>query len=207
MIYLLRHGEIEFQGEKPFVGQINLSLSEQGILQAQWWQKALAQIVFDQIYCSDLVRSKKTAKIIAGARQAQIQVMTELREIHLGEWDGVPMAKVRAQFPEKWLERGDNPALFRPPGGESFDDMHNRVISAFEQIVRQSNGQVLIVAHAGVNRVILCHILGMPLANLFRLGQDYGGLNIIDCKNNSMYVKAMNVRPALTREDYFSKDL
>nr|MBC8393812.1 histidine phosphatase family protein [Deltaproteobacteria bacterium] len=60
-------------------------------------------------------------------------------------------------------------------------------------------GQVLIVAHAGVNRVILCHILGMPLANLFRLGQDYGGLNIIDGKNNSMYVKAMNVQPSMNK--------
>jgi probable phosphoglycerate mutase len=72
------------------------------------------------------------------------------------------------------------------------------VVPVFEEIARQNKGSVLIVAHAGVNRVILCHVLGMPLANLFRLDQDYGALNMIDCKEKQMRVKAINVRPAWT---------
>ena len=70
----------------------------------------------------------------------------------------------------------------RPEGGESFADVQARVWPAFEGIAAQAQGKAgatLVVAHAGVNRVLLCRLLGMPLAHLFRLGQDYCGLNLI----------------------------
>jgi alpha-ribazole phosphatase len=192
MIYLLRHGEIDLSGKKHYVGQVDSPLTQKGEFQAQWWQQALADSPLSRIYCSDLMRSWQTAQIVAGSRQVGIQIMPQLREINLGEWDGLPMDEVRDRFPEEYKKRGQDLVSYRPPGGESFADVHARVVPLFEHIVQDHReGNVLIVGHSGINRVILCHLLGIPLANLFRLGQDYGALSIIDNEKGHLRLKGL----------------
>jgi probable phosphoglycerate mutase len=194
MIYLLRHGKIALQGEKRFIGRTDISLNEEGLSQARDWHRRFAETtVFEGIYCSDLKRSSETARIIAGDTGYHIRPMTQLREISLGQWDGMPMSEIRAAFPEEWRKRGELIDSYRPPGGESFADLYDRVIPAFEQIAEYTGGNSLIVGHAGVNRVILCRVLGMPLANLFRLGQDYGTVNIIDCQTKPFRIMGINL--------------
>ncbi|MBI5571132.1 MAG: histidine phosphatase family protein [Desulfomonile tiedjei] len=193
-IYLLRHGEIDRNYETRFVGHIDLALTENGVLQAQRWQSVLAGCAFGTIYCSDLMRSLRTAQIIADGTNSRVQVARPLREINLGEWDGLARDDVRARFPNAWRQRGEDFEGYRPPGGESFSDLSARVVPFFEQVVRRANGRELIVGHAGVNRVILCHVLGLPLANLLRIGQDYGCLNIIERVDGLFRVKVMNAR-------------
>jgi len=195
MIHLLRHGAIEGHEERRFIGQVDLPLGEKGLRQARWWQKELASILFDRIYCSDLTRSRDTARIIGGTRQIPVEVMPQLREIHLGEWEGLPVAEVRRCFPEEYERRGRNLPGYRPAGGESFSDLHKRIVPVFERIVSEVKGHILIVGHAGVNRTILCHLLGMPLENLFRLGQEYGSLNIIACEEGSLRLQSINILP------------
>lgn len=83
---------------------------------------------------------------------------------------------------------------YRLSCGESFADVHLRVIPVFEQIVQANyEGNALIVGHAGINRVILCHILSIPLSHLFRLGQNYGSLSIIAYEKGQMRLIAMNI--------------
>jgi alpha-ribazole phosphatase len=195
MIYLLRHGAVDRGEEKRFVGQIDLPLSPEGLDQARWWQRKLAATAFEGIYCSDLVRAERTAHIIGEGKERRVEVMTELREIHLGEWDGLSMADVRNRFPDEWRKRGESLVSYHPPGGESFSELYRRVVPVFERILEPLEGNALIVGHAGVNRMILCHVLGIPLENLFRLGQDYGGLNMIDHQRDSLCVIKMNFCP------------
>jgi probable phosphoglycerate mutase len=194
MIYLLRHGEVEGDAERRFIGQSDPPLSGEGRHHARAWHKIFASIEWEAVLCSDLQRSEETARMIAGARQAAVCTMPKFREIHLGQWEGLSMAYVRRHFPEQWRRRGDDLAKYQPPGGESFKDLQERVVPAFEAVSAQLKGHGLIVAHAGVNRVILCHLLGMPLSNLFRLGQDYGALNIIDYGINTSRVLAINLQ-------------
>jgi probable phosphoglycerate mutase len=197
MIYLLRHGEIEHPGGRRFVGQTDFPLNEKGISQAQHWREALSKTAFERIYCSDLTRTRRTAEIIASgqAHPAKIQAAAELREISLGEWDGLLMAEVRERFPEEWRKRGEDFVSYRPPGGESFADLQARAVPFFEQIAALSTASgSLVVTHAGVIRVILCHILGMPPADLFRLRLDYACLNIVDCEKMPMQLAVMNFR-------------
>jgi probable phosphoglycerate mutase len=205
MIYLLRHGVVTGNGEKRFIGQSDPPLAETGRHQARQWHTILGAVEFEAVFCSDLKRSEETARIIAGDKKKVIRIMPELREIHLGQWEGLSMAYARRHFPEKWRKRGENLSSYRPSGGESFKDLQNRVVPVFEAVAGKLKGHGLIVAHAGVNRVILCHVLGMPLANLFRLAQDYGALNIIDCGKNSPQVLALNLQPGdlQSRENKF----
>jgi len=195
MIYLLRHGLTQDDGEKRFIGQLDLPLVETGRQQARQWREIFKPVELEAIYCSDLQRSVETAKIIARERHLSLRIVPELREINLGDWEGMAMGSVRRNFPDEWHNRGLDLASYSPPGGESFNDLKNRVIPAYEKLVSEAQGHILVVAHAGVNRMILCHLLGMPVPNLFRLKQDYGGLNIIDQWNNSPRVSAINMLP------------
>jgi alpha-ribazole phosphatase len=195
-IYLLRHGEIAGSGHaKRYIGQTDVSLSRSGRQQANEWARNLSGLVFDALYSSDLKRSRETVEILAVVPSKPIHFRSELREIHLGQWEGMSMTSVQSRFPEAFQARGLDFGHFRPPDGESFLDLYERVIPLFEQIVHESRGKVLIVGHAGVNRVILCHVLGLPLERLFHLGQDYGCLNTIEKKNGFLQVKALNRRP------------
>ena len=106
---------------------------------------------------------------------------------------GSPAAEAQARFPAEWQRREKDLVTFRPPGGESFRDLAVRIEPVFNQMVQAPEGDILIVAHAGVNRVILCRVLGMDLANLFRLGQDYGSLNLLEPKKDEWRLVAMNI--------------
>lgn len=198
MIYLLRHGEIGVPGERRFVGWTNTSLNETGIRRARAWREVFAGIVWEKIYTSDLDRAIRTAQLITPHRLNDIQPVMDLREIDLGLWDGCLMAEIRERFPVQWEQRGRNIATFRPVGGESFKDLSERVQPFFERIACTHSKDVLIVAHAGINRVILCRLLGMPLENLFRIAQDYGALNVIDQNRKPHRVLRMNQCAAIS---------
>jgi probable phosphoglycerate mutase len=193
LVYLARHGLVGPPGEpKRFIGQVDPLLSDQGIEQARQLGRELSDIAFTAIFCSDLQRSFKTAEIVAGGQTARLQARRDLREIGLGEWEGLTFEEVRSRYPEEFRERGQDIAHYHPPGGESFADCSSRVVSAFEEILTSMDGNVLIVGHAGVNRAILCHVLGMSLGHLFRIGQDYGCLNLIRCTDSGYRLEVMN---------------
>lgn len=179
LIYLIRHGEIERTGGKRFIGQVNFPLSDNGKKQANLIKHALSCVSFNGIFCSDLQRSLDTANIIATKQNTSPTVVKELREIKLGEWEGKLFEEIHRKYPEEFKKRGEDIVYYRPPGGESFHDLSQRVIASFNKVLSQTKGNILIVGHAGVNRMILCHILGMPLENLFVITQDYGCLNVI----------------------------
>jgi alpha-ribazole phosphatase len=195
IIYLLRHADCRQDSVKRYIGQIDLPLNLTGIEQAFALSQELKDIPLQQIFCSDLRRSYETARIISRGRHELIRQIEEMREIDLGKWDGLPMAEVSQQFPQEYAKRGRDIVCYRAPGGENFHDLAARVIPQFINIAQAACGNVLIVGHAGVNRVILCHILGMPLSNLFRLQQDYGGVNLLTGDKSGMSLLKMNIMP------------
>lgn len=198
-ILLLRHGEIEMPGEeKCFIGQIDLPLSRRGRAQAAAWRRQLAGIAFTRVVCSDLSRCVETARIVTADRDAPVLPGAEWREIDLGQWDGLTFAAVKTRWPDHFRQRGQIIDEFRPPAGESFTDLQRRVVPVFEKAVAASAGSLLVVAHAGVNRVLLCHLLGMPIAHLFRLDQDYAALNLIVRQAEGFRLHALNLTPDVT---------
>jgi probable phosphoglycerate mutase len=192
-IYLLRHGDSRQDEIKRYIGQADLPLNADGRAQALCWRKALAHIYLERIFCSDLSRSLETARIIAEGRSEPVQPLFKLREINQGAWDGLSFADVQRLYPSEFERRGADMVTYRTPGGECFADLAARVVPLFVEIVRGSSGNLLIVGHAGVNMVIICHILGMPLENLFRIRQDYGCMNIIDFDSHVMRLRKMNL--------------
>jgi probable phosphoglycerate mutase len=199
MLYLLRHGEIVGSEKKRYIGQTDVLLSPKGRRQATWWQEALRRVKFEKVYSSDLIRALDTARIVSDIPDLDIEIMSPLREIDLGEWDGELVEDIKTCFPNAWKARGRHMASFRTPNGESFQDLHDRVIPVFQKIMAHAHGNVLVVAHAGVNRIWLCHVLEKPLQELFSIPQDYAALNRIERQKDRLRVLSMNETPPESR--------
>lgn len=193
--YLLRHGEIECPDADGFIGQVDVPLSATGCRQALGWKDELSRVEFAAVWSSDLRRALGTAAIVFGGRRADLRTSGDLREIRLGEWDGLSRRRVREAHPDLWLARGQDLAGFRPPGGESFSDLQQRVVRRVRQIAAGANGAVCVVTHAGVIRVLICHCLQMPLSNLFRIRLDYASLSIVAWSPERVEVCALNMKP------------
>ena len=125
------------------------------------------------IYSSDLQRAVKGARII-GRRLALNPVMERsLREISLGRWEGLTREEAADRFPEEAGFRFKDLAAGRVKGGESLPDLTARVMPAVTGMIELHRGaSVCIVAHGGVNRVILSHAMGLAIDNFFRIEQD-----------------------------------
>ncbi|MGO9312001.1 MAG: DVU_1551 family NTP transferase [Syntrophobacteraceae bacterium] len=196
-IYLVRHGAIQSPVDpKRFIGQLDLPLTEEGFLQAERLAEGLRDTSLSAVFCSDLKRSVQTAQIIAKPHHISCIPKRELREISLGRWEGLTFDEVRRRHPEEFHARGLDIVHFRPGEGESFLDCTFRVIPAFYETLTSTRGNILIVGHAGVNRIILSQALGRSLADLFEIDQEYGCLNVLAHRHSTLEVKLLNGSPS-----------
>lgn len=193
VVYLLRHGAVTSSENKRYIGHTDIPLNQLGYNQAEKWGVFFSDINIERIYCSDLVRSSDTAKIIGAPSNIKPVVQTELREINLGQWEGLYFHEVKTKYAKQFDERGKDLACYRPPMGESFEDLQQRVCDWFLDILKHGQDNIIVVGHAGVNRVLLCHLLGMPLKCLFMIGQDYAGLSVINRQNGGYSIDLLNL--------------
>jgi broad specificity phosphatase PhoE/CTP:molybdopterin cytidylyltransferase MocA/HD superfamily phosphodiesterase len=193
MIYLARHGAVQSKDDpKRFIGQIDLPLNAQGRRQAEELTEALLGARISAVFCSDLKRSSDTAQIIAGRHRVSCVQRRDLREISLGRWEGLSFDEVRSLHPDEFQARGNDIVHYRPPDGESFLDCGFRVVPAFHEILNSTVGNILLVGHAGVNRIILSRALVRSLNDLLELDQDYGCLNLIAYRPPALEVVLLN---------------
>lgn len=197
-LYLVRHGDSRRDEVKRYIGQCDPPLNPRGRDQARFLNRQLAHVDFRRIYCSDLLRCQQTARIVAGVQGRGLRPVKALREIALGSWDGHPVREIHRRFPGEYERRGANIVDYRPPGGESFRDLQARVLPAFLDVMQRETGPILMIGHAGVNRIILCHVLQQPLEKLFDIRQSYGCVNIIERDRDRFSLRALNVPPDAT---------
>lgn len=218
-LYLIRHGETEGSDTKRYKGSIDVPLSGRGIEQ----MKKVSQFIFDTekqrhgetekqifpaspglriaasglsaVYCSPLSRAVKSAEIIAGHHGAKIITMPDLRERSFGVWEGMTFTEIKERYPVEFEAWASNPLRHSPIEGESTIEVKDRVITALNGILdKHANETIAVVAHGGVNRVILCQVLGIPLKNIFRIEQDFAAINIIEFWEKYPVAKLINCR-------------
>ncbi len=193
-IHLLRHGQVEGFEDKRYNGQGDVRLTDLGRQQSAAFAGRFQYLTLGGIYSSDLYRCRVAADQIALLQKVDPEYHEDLRELHIGEWQGKPWQQIQREDPELWQARLDDIVNISPPGGESVLQLAQRVRPAIKQIVAAHVGQdVVIVAHGGVNRVILLDAVGAPLERLFHIEQDYGCHNIIDFYSDGIaVVKKLN---------------
>lgn len=199
-VLLLRHGAAEGSKEGFFYGSTDAPLLAEGEAQVREAAARVKGWLMESetaLYASSLTRSVKTAEILSEAMGLDLKpvIVPDISELHLGDWEGETHASLSNQEPERLAEHYRNFVNSKPPGGgESVAELAGRVLPAFRDICdREKDKNVIVCAHAAVNRVILCDALGAPLESFFRLEQDFAALNVIDLHENAPLVRSMNI--------------
>lgn len=145
------------------------------------------------MYTSPLARAGQTATIIAEHQRIEVEVVPEFREYSAGVWEGLTLAEIEKRFADLAQRWYADPSTVRIPGGEMLLEMRDRVIPAFERIVRRHRDEaVAIVAHGGVNRAIILTVLDTPLSAFWRIKQDNAGINLLEFDDDRRHLVTMN---------------
>jgi probable phosphoglycerate mutase len=116
----------------------------------------------------------------------------------MGRWDGLTAGEIQAREPAAFADWMARIGEFPFPGGESVPDLLARAWPVFEALAAAHAGRAIgVVAHGGTNRAILCRALGLPLARLLALGQDYGALTVLAHETGGWRLRRLNERPML----------
>ncbi|MBI3802564.1 MAG: histidine phosphatase family protein [Nitrospirae bacterium] len=192
-IYLFRHGEVTTFERKTYNGQTDVGLTPRGISQLEDAAARLAGLPIEAVYTSDLERSRRGGEAIAKTCGVPLYEMPALREKNFGVWEGCTAEEIAGRYPEAWNAWLTDPMDSRPEGAETYREVGERVFWALERILKTHPGEeVAVVAHGGVNKMILAASLCQPPRALFRIEQKYGGLNIIDFYRKRVLVRLVN---------------
>jgi broad specificity phosphatase PhoE len=160
----------------------------------------LRDVRLDAIYCSDLLRARRSAQLLALPHRLTPTADPALREFAMGEWDGLTAEEIRVLDATAFKTWMADVGRFQFPGGESLQDLEARVIPAFDAIVERHAGEtVALVAHGGSNRAILCRALGLGPERLLALGQDYAALSVLERAGAHWTLRMLNHCEPLAR--------
>ena len=187
--WLIRHGELAEDVKGRVYGSLDIGLSDRGRTQMAQVAEYLKAISFSAIYTSPMRRAIESARFLG----SDVRIVPEFRELNFGIFEGLAYDDIAARYPDWYAQWMETPTEFQFPDGESFVEMHARVIGAFEPIRREHEGQsVAIVSHAGVNRILLAHAMGMPHHAIFRISQDYSAINLLTYRGDAPCVRLLN---------------
>ena len=184
-IFLIRHGATILTAEDRFAGSTDVPLSDEGKEQAARLAQRLASFPVAAVYASPLGRTMETARILAGPHRHEVLVRDGLREISHGHWEQMTRREVEQKYPEEAAAWEEDPYTYAPPGGESGLAVTARALPALMEIVRQHEGQpVIVVSHKATIRLLLSSLMGFdPRRYRDNLDQSPAALNIVDFKD------------------------
>jgi alpha-ribazole phosphatase len=174
-VYLVRHCEPELPSDHICLGIRDIPLSLKGISHALKLKSYFSDKGIEAIYSSPLKRARKTAEIIAD-NKIRIEIKNDFSEINMGKWDGMTFAEIKEKYPLEYEERGKDFENYVVEGGESMSMCRDRALRQLKDIMDNSEGKIIIVAHAGVNRLIISGLTGMSIKDSFLYQLKYGSI-------------------------------
>lgn len=196
LVFLVRHGAtLNNLADPPKIQGhgSDLGLSDQGRHQAEQAAVLLSTQKIAAAYSSPLCRAYETATIISRAQQLEPTHIAALREVDVGQWEGLSWRDIQRDAPEAHRQFLTDPATFGYAGGENLTELLARVRPAFEQLMQAHLGQsILVVGHNVVNRVLLATYLEVPLARAREIHQDNCGVNVLRYRDRQVKVLTSN---------------
>jgi broad specificity phosphatase PhoE len=204
-LMLVRHGQSTWNREHRIQGQLDPPLSEKGRRQAELLANRLAGHRFAAFYSSDLQRAFETAESIGDSIGVRPAPTPGLREIFLGEWEGLRAGELAVRFPEAWARWNTKPDWDLVPGGEGAAAFEARVEAALDAILdRHPHEDVLVVTHGGVIQVALHRVIGRSSQGLFAFKIQNASISLIERSDGRSFIGGSNdighLEPALLSE-------
>jgi broad specificity phosphatase PhoE len=193
-LILIRHGETESNRERLALGREDVPLNERGHRQAAALAASLAGVPVAAVYSSPLRRAVETARPLAEARGLEVQVDEDLIEMAVGDLEGLSpqeMLERYGDFLREWFST--QAGSLRMPGGESLQDVQDRVWATIERLrERHPEETVVVVTHNFTIHAILCWVLGLPLASFRRLRHDLAAKAVLEVRDDRAIVISLN---------------
>ncbi len=179
--------------ERRFAGSRDVPLASEGARQCEAVARALAPQVIQAVYASPLERARASAEVIARPHRLDVTLEAAFREMAFGEWEGLTREDVAARAPEAYEQWRATPQLLRLAGGETLDEVAERVREGVQALLRARTGEtVVLVGHAIVNRLIVLDALGLPLDRLWSVDATAAGITEIEYEPGWATVHRMN---------------
>ena len=166
MLFVLRHGETDWNRLGRFQGQQNSPLTERGQRQAAAMGRLLGNHLIDPastpIWCSPLGRAQQSCRQVCsalGIGQDMVCQSDALKEVNFGTWEGLSATQVALQDRAAYDLRNRNKFLNPAPGGESYRDVFDRVSAWLKTIDRER--QTVVIAHGSLNRMLVAAATGI----------------------------------------------
>ncbi len=179
-IYIVRHGETNWNLEGRTQGWKDSSLTEQGLQQAKQLAQRLKKEEIQVVFSSNLERATSTAHIIADAIKAPCFYLEDLKEVGFGHWEGLTKKEIGTKYPHQLEAWHNTPHIAEIPEGEGLKIAQNRICSLYNEILDREEENILLVSHGTLIKLFIMSFLNMPLADFYKLKQDNCAINIIE---------------------------
>ena len=193
LLYLVRHGETDWNREGRWQGHYDRPLSVAGRAQAAAAARRLARERISQIHASDLKRAAETAHIIGEACAVEVCIECGLREVDVGNWAGLTHAEAKERFPEGYARRRAGGTGW--VGGESYEQMAGRVRGYVGRLLDSARGsdRIALICHSGVIRVLVVHALGLTPSDRRSIGgNEHGALSVLRVRKGEWSLRVYN---------------
>ncbi len=190
-IYLTRHGETEWNIEQKLQGWSDSPLTEKGKRNACQLGERLKSIAFQTVYSSPSERSLSTARLMMQGRTCPLVIDEDLREIHFGDWEGQNRQVLSENYPQAYFNFWNAPHLYTSETGENFFELEQRLLTFFEKLKsRHQTGDVLVVTHTVVIKMLLATLKKQPLEKLWSTPPFIKdtSLTIIECVEDQLKI-------------------
>jgi probable phosphoglycerate mutase len=190
---LIRHGSSTWNEEGRIQGQLDPPLSDKGREQVQRLAQRFHGKTAAALYSSDLQRARQTADALGEAIGREPELLPELREVALGEWEGLNREEIMSRYPADWERWTAEPSWDVVPGGEGTAAFEARVGRALETLrQRHQSGRVVLVTHGGVIQVALLRVLGGSSNGLFSFTIQNTSLTVLQGSSQRLVVGRVN---------------
>jgi alpha-ribazole phosphatase len=185
-IFLIRHGESEWNSSRRYTGQRDVPLSDLGKKQAQRLAERLKDAGLAAVYTSPLRRARETAQAIGQLARVPVILEPGLKEIHHGLWEGLTAEQVSAQFPAEYALWRTQPHRVTMPQGESLAEVAARAEATWRRVVAEQRGsKIAVCSHDAVMRVLLLIALGLALEHFWKWGFGNASLTVIEARGDA----------------------
>ena len=207
-LLLVRHGETEWNRVSRFQGGIDVPLNDNGRQQAQMASEFLKDIQIDFAISSPMLRPKETAEIILKSHPSvNLELQEALKEINHGLWEGKLESEIKQEYADLLHQWQTAPETVQMPEGENLQQVWDRAVACWNAIIESvelSDSELktgLVVAHDAINKVILCHVVGLSPASIWCIKQGNGAVTVIDYPHGlekAPILQAMNITTHLS---------
>lgn len=161
-IYLIRHGQTDWNIQGKIQGSHDIPLNETGLMQAEKLAAGMESRPVKKIFSSTLKRAMKTAEALGSRQEAEIIPMPQLIEVEFGKWEGLTWEEIEKAYPKEYRHWVTDPAQAAPPGGESQKEIINRCKAALYEIIKQTGGRedIAVVSHGATLAWLVSVMLG-----------------------------------------------